>query len=78
MPWPLNIGVAGMIAAAGVKNIASLSSLQPGGTAVPAVGGGAGGAEATPAQAAPAQTAISMNLQGNDLFTGAQVARLMK
>jgi hypothetical protein len=61
--WPMNIAVAGMIAAAGIANIAKISSTNPGsgGGGAPAVAGGAagGGADAGPQQ--PTQM-VNVNL----------------
>jgi hypothetical protein len=55
--WPLNVAVAGMIAAAGVANIAKISSTNPGSgggggisASAPSVGGGAESAPTQPQQ----------------------------
>jgi hypothetical protein len=75
LPWPLNAAVAGMIAAAGAKNIATLMGTNPGSSpAIPSAGGGTA-PEAAPA--GPNRTLTMQNWDPAGLVTGSFVERLM-
>jgi len=75
LPWPLNAAVAGMIAAAGARNIATLMSTNPGSSpAIPSVGGGT----APDAGAGQAPQLLQINLHGDRDFSPGSVADLLE
>jgi hypothetical protein len=80
-PFPLNFIQAAAVFAAGVAQVAAIRSTNVGGGGnVPAPSGGGGGG-ATPTTTAPASSfgnSLTIELEGAELYSGEQLARLIE
>jgi hypothetical protein len=78
LPPPFNWIQAGLIAASGAAQIATIAAAQPGSGSAPSVGGGAGGdgAGGAPPAQQHQQTLVVQGIDPNAIFMGDQVRAL--
>src|SRR5690606_26918151 len=79
VPWPLNWIQAGLVAAAGAAQIASIRSTNmSGGGGFPRVGGTGAAAAPSTAQTAPPGRAVHIHIPAGDFFSREAVVGLIE